>query len=251
MQAIEEKIHYRINGRGRGWAFTKTDFVVGFGDENIHKALPALTRAGKVRLVCHGVYGYPRYSELLGQVLSPDIDQVAAAVARKYNWRIQPSSDTALNLLGLSTQGPGRWVYLSDGPSREYPIGEDGRQILAFRKSARTFWEKVTILHHEAHRPEGNPQPSRYSRHYYDLARMAMSPGKDVALANRALLADVVAFKQRFYPRGWAPYDLSVPGSLRLVPQCDVMAVLTRLENKINEGAGARCITLANLASGR
>jgi hypothetical protein len=98
--------------------------------------LSALARAGRIRRVCHGVYDYPRYSELLGQALSPDIDQVAAALARKFNWRIQPSGDAALNLLGLSTQVPGRWVYLSDGPSREYPIGEDGRQILAFRKSS-------------------------------------------------------------------------------------------------------------------
>jgi hypothetical protein len=48
-------------------------------------------------------------------------------------------------------------------------------------KAERTFWEKATILHHEAHRPEGNPQPSRYSRHYYDLARMAAAPVVDSA----------------------------------------------------------------------
>lgn len=41
-------------------------------------------------------------------------------------------------------------------------------------KAERTFWEKATILHHEAHRPEGNAQPPRYSRHYYDLAKMAL-----------------------------------------------------------------------------
>ena len=40
------------------------------------------------------------------------------------------------------------------------------------------------------------------------------------------LLADVVAFKQRFYPRNWARYDLAVPGSLRLVPQGAVLAAL-------------------------
>ena len=136
MQAIEQKILSRIYGRGRGWAFTKTDFVAGFGEANIHQALSKLARAGKIRRVCHGVYDYPRYSELLGQALSPDIDQVAQALARKFNWRIQPSGEAALNLLGLSTQVPGRWIYLSDGPSREYSIGEDGRQILAFRKSS-------------------------------------------------------------------------------------------------------------------
>lgn len=135
MQAIEQKILSRIYGRGRGWAFTKTDFVAGFGEANIHQALSTLARAGTIRRVFHGVYDYPRYSDLLGQTLSPDIDQVAQALARKFNWRIQPSGDAALNLLGLSTQVPGRWVYLSDGPSREYAIGDDSRQILAFRKS--------------------------------------------------------------------------------------------------------------------
>ncbi len=85
-------------------------------------------------------------------------------------------------------------------------------------RAERTFWEKATILHQETHRPEGNPQPARYSRHYYDLARMAASPVKAAALADRELLASVVAFKQRFYPRTWARYDLAAPGSLRLLP---------------------------------
>jgi len=133
MQSIEQKILSRIYGKGRGWAFTKADFVVGFGEASIHQALSSLARVGTIRRVCHGVYDYPRYSELLGQPLSPDIDQVAHALARKFNWRIQPSGDAALNLLGLSTQVPGRWVYLSDGPGRQYAIGA---HTLVFRKSA-------------------------------------------------------------------------------------------------------------------
>ncbi|MBI5786430.1 MAG: nucleotidyl transferase AbiEii/AbiGii toxin family protein [Rhodocyclales bacterium] len=80
------------------------------------------------------------------------------------------------------------------------------RQIVPVRviQAKRTFWEKVTILHHEAHRPADSPLPVRYSRHYYDLARMATSPVKEAALADAHLLADVVAFKQRFYPRNCA-----------------------------------------------
>ncbi|MEN8177168.1 MAG: DUF6088 family protein [Pseudomonadota bacterium] len=132
-QSVENKIISRIYGRGRGWAFTKTDFVAEFGEANIHQALSSLTKADKIRRVCRGVYDYPRYSELLGRKLSPYLDQVAHALARKFNWRIQPSGDTALNLLGLSTQVPGRWVYLSDGPGREYKVGEHS---LVFKKSA-------------------------------------------------------------------------------------------------------------------
>ena len=135
MQAIEQKILSRIYGRCRGWAFTKTDFVAEFGEANIHQALSGLTKAGTIRRVCHGVYDYPRRSQLLGE-LSPDIDQVAQALARKFNWRIQASGETALNLLGLSTQVPGKWLYLSDGPSRQYGIGATGQQMLAFRQSA-------------------------------------------------------------------------------------------------------------------
>jgi Nucleotidyl transferase AbiEii toxin, Type IV TA system len=94
-------------------------------------------------------------------------------------------------------------------------------------KAERTFWEKATILHHEAYRPEGNLQPERNSRHYYDLAKMAVSPVKDTALADLSLLANVVEFKERFYPRGWARYDLAKPGSLRLVPDGHVLATVT------------------------
>lgn len=41
---------------------------------------------------------------------------------------------------------------------------------------------------------------------------------KSAALGDLELLASVVAFKQKFYPRGWARYDLAKPGSLKLVP---------------------------------
>jgi hypothetical protein len=65
--------------------------------------------------------------------LSPDVDQAAQALARKFRWRIQPSGSLALNLLGLSTQVPAKSVYLSDGPNRTYSMGG---QVLKFRKTA-------------------------------------------------------------------------------------------------------------------
>lgn len=133
MQSINNKAISRIYGRGRGWAFSPNDFVEGFSRDQIENALSRLCREGKIRRVYRGIYDYPKYSELLQQELSPDFDQVAQAFARKFNWRIQPSGDAALNLLGLSTQVPGRLVYLSDGPNRQYKIGN---YTLAFKKSA-------------------------------------------------------------------------------------------------------------------
>jgi hypothetical protein len=95
-------------------------------------------------------------------------------------------------------------------------------------RAERTFWEKATILHHEANRLESSPQPLRYSRHYYDLAMMAAAPVKDAALADLALLEDVVAFKQRFYRRPWAHYELAKPGTFRLVPAEHVLAAVEK-----------------------
>lgn len=48
---------------------------------------------------------------------------MALALARKYNWSIAPSGATALNLLGLSTQVPAKWSYISDGPYHKFDVG--------------------------------------------------------------------------------------------------------------------------------
>ena len=82
----------------------------------------------------------------------------------------------------------------------------------------RTFWEKATILHQEAHRGEDKPLPPRYSRHYYDLYRLSRMPIRDNAIRQIALLHDVAQFKIRFYHCPWAKYEEAKPGTLRLLP---------------------------------
>lgn len=82
----------------------------------------------------------------------------------------------------------------------------------------RTFWEKVTILHREAYRPEDKPFPARYSRHYYDLYCMMSSPVKESAFADIGLLDKVVRFKDKFYRCPWARYEEAKIGTIRLMP---------------------------------
>ena len=86
-------------------------------------------------------------------------------------------------------------------------------------EAERTFWEKATILHREAMRTERQgPMPPRYSRHYYDLWCMCRGGTKDAALARLPLLAEVVAFKRKFYRCAWARYEEATPQAIRLVP---------------------------------
>jgi hypothetical protein len=82
----------------------------------------------------------------------------------------------------------------------------------------RTFWEKVTLLHAEAHRPLDKPAGDRLSRHYYDVAKLYESPIGPKALADRELLAKVVAHKKLFFYSGWANYGTATPGTFQLVP---------------------------------
>jgi hypothetical protein len=142
MQTIENKIVSRVYGRGRGWAFTANDFAADFERSTVDWVFHNLVAEQTIRRVYRGLYDYPKFSELLGRSLSPDFDQVAQAFARKFNWRIQPSGDAALNLLGLSTQVPAKLLYLSDGPNRQYQIGASESVdppvyfTLEFKKSA-------------------------------------------------------------------------------------------------------------------
>jgi predicted nucleotidyltransferase component of viral defense system len=95
-------------------------------------------------------------------------------------------------------------------------------------KAERTFWEKATILHQEAHRTLVNPLPPRYSRHYYDLYRLSRSPIRDKALAQLDLLQKVVDFKIKFYWSAWAKYEEARPGGLRLSPPAERVAELRK-----------------------
>ena len=132
MISIEKQLVSRVYGNGRGWAFSKIDFVDIANSSAIEKALSRLATKGTIRRVLWGIYDYPKFSKLLDQVLSPDVDQIAHAIARKNGWEIDISGNTALNLLGLSTQVPGRYVYLNDSRSKTYQLG---KQELIFKKS--------------------------------------------------------------------------------------------------------------------
>ena len=101
------------------------------------------------------------------------------------------------------------------GKTFDPAIGKASVRSLA---AERTFWEKATLLHAEAHRPLDKPMPARYARHYHDLARLAESAVAERALADTALRERVVAHKAVYFRSGWARYNLAHPTSFRLLP---------------------------------
>lgn len=114
--------------------------------------------------------------------------------------------------------------------AEDFPqLFEDPKCKVRAIDAERTFWEMATILHHEAHRPEGSPVPPRYSRHYYDLCLMARDEAVRTSSLEKAdLLASVVEFKKKFYPRSWANYDAATSGSLKLIPPSHVLIAMEK-----------------------
>lgn len=119
----------------------------------------------------------------------------------------------------LAAWSPSKIFGINPDIQNLYPMLFEGDKIeVKAVLPERTFWEKATILHHEAHRPKELNMPKRYARHYYDLYMMANSKYKKTALNNADLLDKVVSFKEKFYPRKWAKYEEATTEGIKLIP---------------------------------
>ena len=113
-------IRERIRQSEYGTVYVAVDFVDISDKTNINAYLARLAEEGLIRRVMRGVYYKAEYNEMLGEYVTPTVDNVAQALARNFGWTIVPCGDVALNILGLSTQVPATYVYVSDGTYKEY-----------------------------------------------------------------------------------------------------------------------------------
>lgn len=115
-----QEIRARILAAEDGAVFVAPDFADIADTATIRQGLKRLSQSGVIRRIIRGVYEKPKYSKLLDEYVAADPDAVAKALARSYHWTIAPCGNTALNLLGLSTQVTAVWSYISDGPYKNY-----------------------------------------------------------------------------------------------------------------------------------
>ena len=115
-----EQIRDRIINSPEGSVFVNSDFADIADNNTIKQSINRLIREGILRRVIRGIFEKPKFSKLLGEYVAADPDAVAKALARCYHWTIAPCGDTALNMLGLSTQVTAVWSYISDGPYKTY-----------------------------------------------------------------------------------------------------------------------------------
>lgn len=123
---MNEKTHRYIESaisrRRPGEIVFPTEFRGKGSQAAIKKAMSRIAKAGKISRLAHGIYYIPKSDPKLGK-LRPDPEQVVKMVAQKERIRIRPAGSYALHKLGLTTQVPTRRVYLTDGNSRQFKLG--------------------------------------------------------------------------------------------------------------------------------
>ena len=113
-------IRERVSSSEDGTIFVASDFADIADANTIRQSMYRLVNDRTLKRILQGVYEKPKYSKLLDEYVAADPDAVAKALARSYHWTIAPCGNTALNLLGLSTQVTAVWSYISDGPYKTY-----------------------------------------------------------------------------------------------------------------------------------
>jgi hypothetical protein len=145
MESIDDKIVIKIKKARRGSLFFTEDFLSFGTAKTVSKALERLTAKNDISRMARGIYARPEIDPVIGAV-SPGIETIAAAIAKRDKARIVPTGVYALNRLGLSTKVPLNVVYLTDGASRKVKIG---KRTISFKhaspKNVATIGEISTL----------------------------------------------------------------------------------------------------------
>ena len=119
----------------------RTDFPE-YHSEFVGGTLAELTQEGMLVKLAQGIYAKPRRSRF-GLVL-PSVDKIAQAIAARDNAEVLQSGMTALNVLGLSTQVPMKYSYLTTGSERIIKL--ENQEIRLKRGVPKNFCYETKLI---------------------------------------------------------------------------------------------------------
>lgn len=113
-----------------------------YHSEFVGGTLAELATEGVLTKIAQGIYVKPRKSRF-GEVL-PTVDKLVQAIAARDNAEVLPSGMTALNILGLSTQVPMNYTYLTTGSERTVKLAN--RQVILKRGVPKNFCYETRLI---------------------------------------------------------------------------------------------------------
>ena len=140
--SISQIIKERISRIEKGKLFSINDFEDANNDSLVTRTLSRLQNEGAIVRVATGIYMNPKKTQF--GILYPTIDQIAQKIAERDKAQIMPTGNTALNILGFSTQVPMNAVYITNGAKRKVKVGS--RNIIFKNAVQKNFQFKGKLL---------------------------------------------------------------------------------------------------------
>ena len=113
-----------------------------YHSEFVGSTLAELTESGVLFKMAQGIYVKPRKSRF--GLVPPSIEKIVQAIAMRDNAEVLPTGTTALNALGLSTQVPMNYAYLTSGSERTIKLAN--RQVVLKRGVPKNFCYKTRLI---------------------------------------------------------------------------------------------------------
>lgn len=156
-KSIEAQVLDKIKRSPRGTLFFVGSFVEISNIKATSKALERLVKSGEIDRVAQGIYVRPIIDNIIGKI-SPSIEEIAVAIAKRDRAKIVPTGSYAMYKLGLTTQVPLNIVFYSDTSARKIKIG---KQTITFKKASSknlAFMGEISTLVIQALRTIGKDQ---------------------------------------------------------------------------------------------
>ena len=136
-----ETLRKRIEAIPEDSVLFRSDFPE-YHPEFVGVTLAELTSEGILVKLAQGIYAKPRMSRF-GTVL-PSVEKIVQSIALRDNAEVLPSGMTALNALGLSTQVPMNYTYLTTGSERTIKL--TNRQVVLKRGVPKNFCYETRLI---------------------------------------------------------------------------------------------------------
>lgn len=134
-------IYGRIVSLEGGSVIFASDFLDLCTERQAGRVLTELEAKGEIKRLARGIYCKPTLTRF--GPLYPDVSRIVEAVAQRDHAQVLPSGYTAANMLGLSTQVPMAYTYITSGSSRQLIV--DGKTINLQRAVPRNFAYKTRL----------------------------------------------------------------------------------------------------------
>lgn len=134
-------LYGRIASLEGGSVIFASDFLDLCTERQAGRVLTELEAKGEIKRLARGIYCKPTVTRF--GPLYPDVSKIVEAVAQRDHAQVLPSGYSAANMLGLSTQVPMAYTFITSGSSRQLTV--DGKTINLQRAVPRNFAYKTRL----------------------------------------------------------------------------------------------------------